>query len=69
MAYKSNFGKDGYNIALFEIEAAELINLQLHTVKAVSFKFSDEQRFIREYTDEERNDLEFQEARFIDGRC
>jgi hypothetical protein len=69
VAYKSNFGKDGYNIALFDIGAAELINLQLHTVEAIGFKFSDEQRFIREYTDEERNDPEFQEARFIDGRC
>jgi RES domain len=69
VAYKSNFGKDGYNIALFDIDAAELINLQLHTVEAIGFKFSDEQRFIREYTDEERNDPEFQEARFIEGRC
>ena len=49
---------------MFDIDAAELINLQLHTVKTVCFKFSDEQRFIREYTDEERNDPEFQEARF-----
>jgi hypothetical protein len=63
VAYKSNFGR-GYNTALFDINAAELIHCQLHRVEAIEFKFSDNQHFIREYSDEERNAIE-PEARFI----
>jgi hypothetical protein len=36
-------------------------------VEAIEYRFNDNQRVIREYTDEERNDPEFKEARFIDG--
>ena len=30
IAYKSNFGDDGYNVALFDIDAADLINCGLY---------------------------------------
>ena len=40
VAYRSSFGEDGYNIALFDIGAAHLINCQLHKVDAVDMKFS-----------------------------
>jgi hypothetical protein len=48
VAYRSNFGREGYNLSLFDIDAAELVNLQLHTVEAIEFKFNDNQRFIRD---------------------
>ena len=40
IAYRSNFGEDGHNIALFDIDAAELINCQLHKVETIEMKFS-----------------------------
>ena len=40
VAYRSNFGKDGHNIALFDIDAARLINCQLHRVDTVRIGFS-----------------------------
>ena len=39
IVYRSNFGEDGYNIALFDIEAAKLINCCLFQVKGVDVKF------------------------------
>jgi hypothetical protein len=40
VAYKSNFGEKGYNIALFDIAAADLINCALHKVNSVRIEFS-----------------------------
>ena len=40
VAYRSDFGKDGHNIALFDIDAARLINCQLYSVDTVSIGFS-----------------------------
>ncbi len=41
IAYKSAFGKKGFNIVLFDIDAAELINCFLYKVTNVSFEFSE----------------------------
>ena len=40
LAYRSNFGDGGYNIALFDIDAANLLNCQLQRVDAVKIEFS-----------------------------
>lgn len=37
--WRSNFGEDGYNIALFDIEVAKLINCCLYQVKDIDVKF------------------------------
>jgi hypothetical protein len=36
IAYKSSYGEDGFNVALFDIEAADLITCGLHRIKDVS---------------------------------
>lgn len=38
VAYRSNFGTDGFNIALFDLEAAALINCGLHRVDGIKLK-------------------------------
>ena len=40
LAYRSNFGDGGYNIALFDIDAANVLNCQLGRVDAVKIEFS-----------------------------
>ena len=54
--YKSNFGENGYNIALFDIEAADLINCGLHRVDSVDvhFKQWDNPYFIAKYFEDEK---------------
>ena len=47
IAYRSNFGQNGYNIALFDIDTAELINCRLYQVDAVKMKFSVASNFIK----------------------
>lgn len=42
IAYKSKFGESGYNIAVFDIEAAELINCSLFEVKNIEMDFSQQ---------------------------
>lgn len=39
IAYKSTFGKDGYNVALFNLNDAALTYCELHEVKAAEFTF------------------------------
>ena len=39
LAYKSAFGDDGYNIALFNLADAELTTCVLHQVKSLEFTF------------------------------
>lgn len=40
LAYKSTFGEEGYNIALFDVDSARQVNGFLHSVEAVEFRFS-----------------------------
>lgn len=42
IAYKSSFGETGYNVALFDLEAAELINCGLHRVDKISLETSEQ---------------------------
>ena len=51
IAYKSNFGEDGYNIALFDIDAADLINCGLYKVDNIDMKFSEQDNpyFVKKY--------------------
>jgi hypothetical protein len=42
IVYKSAFGEDGYNLALFDLDAATLINCQLFVTKDVEFQFEPE---------------------------
>jgi len=42
LAYKSAFGEDGYNIALFDLESATVINCALVKVTELDVKFVDE---------------------------
>jgi hypothetical protein len=57
IVYKSNFGEEGYNIALFDITAADLINCAIHQVDSIEFKFSQEDNpyFIKKYYDKKPN--------------
>ncbi len=45
VVYKSNFGDDGFNIALFDPEAADLINCGLFEVKGMTLTFSESDQF------------------------
>lgn len=49
IAYKSNFGDTGYNLALFDLEAANLINCELVKVDKIDIESSqqDNPYFIR----------------------
>ncbi len=40
LAYRSNFGEKGYNIALFDINAARLLNCELHRVDSIAITSS-----------------------------
>jgi hypothetical protein len=42
IAYKSSYGEDGLNVALFDIDAADLINCGLYSIKDVSVKMTQE---------------------------
>ncbi len=42
VAYKSNFGKDAYNVALFDLAAADLEMCRLVRVTGITFRFTDE---------------------------
>jgi hypothetical protein len=39
IAYKSAFGENGYNVALFEVAAANLTYCELQEVTGIEFKF------------------------------
>lgn len=51
VAYKSKFGEDGYNIALFDIDAAVMINCGLYEVDKINMEFSqqDNPYFVKKY--------------------
>ncbi len=42
VAYKSSYGEEGFNVALFDIEAAGLINCGLYRIKDVSIVMEEE---------------------------
>ena len=65
VAYKSNFGEKGYNIALFDIDAAALINCGLYRVDNIDLKFSgqDNPYFIRKYYPETNKKKDRKKAR------
>lgn len=50
VAYKSSYGEDGYNIALFDVTAAELRSCGLHCVgqMSLSLKMEDNPYFVTE---------------------
>jgi len=66
VAYKSNFGENGYNVALFDLDAADLINCFLFEVKKIEMEFEERANpyFISKYYDEKRIDQK--EARTTD---
>ena len=53
IAYRSNFGEDGYNVALFDINAADLINCGLYKVSDIDIKVSqqDNPYYVTKYYD------------------
>jgi len=55
VVYKSNFGDDGFNIALFDPSVADLINCGLFEVKGVqlTFREADQFYFVTEPTETE----------------
>jgi hypothetical protein len=40
VAYKSNFGEQGYNVALFDLDAADQLNCALYRVDKVDVEYS-----------------------------
>jgi hypothetical protein len=42
VAYKSSYGEEGFNVALFDIGAADLINCTLYSIKDVSIAMEEE---------------------------
>lgn len=40
IAYKSNFEQDGYNVALFDLNAAELVSCELHEITKIGVETS-----------------------------
>jgi hypothetical protein len=51
IAYKSNFGEDGYNTALFDLDAADLINCTVCKVDQVDIEYNecDNRYFVTKY--------------------
>jgi hypothetical protein len=45
VVYKSNFGEDGFNMALFDPDAADLVNCGLFEVESVQMKFKEADQF------------------------
>jgi RES domain-containing protein len=41
VVYKSAFGEDGFNVALFDLDAAVLLNCGLYKVNGAAFQFSE----------------------------
>ncbi len=42
VAYKSSYGEDGFNVALFDLTVADLINCGLYRIDDVSVKISEQ---------------------------
>ena len=51
IAYRSNFGENGHNIAIFDLDAADLLNCGLHEVDKIELKYSqrDNPYFVTKY--------------------
>jgi RES domain-containing protein len=43
VAYKSTFGETGFNVALFDLESATLINCALYIVDTVDYRFREQE--------------------------
>jgi hypothetical protein len=43
IAYKSSYGEDGFNVALFDLAAADLINRCLYRIKNMSVELSEQE--------------------------
>jgi hypothetical protein len=43
IAYKSSYGEDGFNVALFDLAGADLINRCLHRIKNMSVELSEQE--------------------------
>lgn len=41
IVYKSAFGEEGYNVTLFDVDAARLINCFLYKAKSINIKYED----------------------------
>jgi hypothetical protein len=41
LVYRSNFGENGYNIAIFNMNDAKLINCGVREIKCIQIKFED----------------------------
>lgn len=41
VAYRSAFGTDRFNLAIFDLDAAAIVKNELHEIKDVTFKFSE----------------------------
>lgn len=51
IAYRSSYGEDGFNVALFDVAAADVINYCLYRIKDVSVTLSEQENpyFISKY--------------------
>jgi hypothetical protein len=58
VAYKSNFGEAGYNVALFDLNSADLINCFLHEVTKVEMQFKQRGNpyFVKKYYEDKAKD-------------
>jgi hypothetical protein len=57
VAYKSRFGERGYNVALFDVDAADLINCGLARVESIKFnsKDVDNPYFVKKHYEMKKN--------------
>lgn len=47
VGYKSSLRADGYNLALFDLESATMVNCQIFTVDSILFEFSESSQLMR----------------------
>ena len=49
--YKSRFGNNGYNLALFDLDAADVISCGLHRIEEITYKTSEQDQpyFVSKY--------------------
>jgi len=53
VAYKSSYGESGFNVALFDVTMADVINYGLYRIKDVSVTLSEQEEtyFVKKYYD------------------
>jgi hypothetical protein len=47
VGYKSSLRGDGYNLALFDLESATMVDCQIFTVDSILFEFSESSQLVR----------------------